>query len=49
MSSYDAATRREFLQFMTGSPKLPIGGGCLRIFAIGILLLTAASGQDSAG
>lgn len=26
MSGYDATTRRAFLQFITGSPKLPIGG-----------------------
>jgi E3 ubiquitin-protein ligase TRIP12 len=26
MSEYDAATRRDYLQFITGSPKLPIGG-----------------------
>ncbi|KAH7093864.1 hypothetical protein BKA62DRAFT_55845 [Auriculariales sp. MPI-PUGE-AT-0066] len=26
MSEYDAPTRRDFLQFITGSPKLPIGG-----------------------
>ncbi|KAK4687050.1 E3 ubiquitin-protein ligase TRIP12, partial [Tremellales sp. Uapishka_1] len=26
MSSYDKDTRREFLQFVTGAPKLPIGG-----------------------
>lgn len=26
MASYDNATRREYLQFITGSPKLPIGG-----------------------
>lgn len=26
MSEYDSSTRREFLQFITGSPKLPIGG-----------------------
>jgi hypothetical protein len=26
MASYDAPTRREYLQFITGSPKLPIGG-----------------------
>ena len=26
MSEYDAPTRRNFLQFVTGSPKLPIGG-----------------------
>ncbi|KAH8832939.1 hypothetical protein DL96DRAFT_1667384 [Flagelloscypha sp. PMI_526] len=26
MSEYDAPTRRDYLQFITGSPKLPIGG-----------------------
>lgn len=26
LSSFDSSERREFLQFMTGSPKLPIGG-----------------------
>ena len=26
MSEFDAAHRRDFLQFVTGSPKLPIGG-----------------------
>jgi E3 ubiquitin-protein ligase TRIP12 len=26
MSEFDASQRREFLQFTTGSPKLPIGG-----------------------
>ena len=26
MSEYDAAARRDYLQFITGSPKLPIGG-----------------------
>jgi E3 ubiquitin-protein ligase TRIP12 len=26
MGVYDATTRRAFLQFITGSPKLPIGG-----------------------
>jgi E3 ubiquitin-protein ligase TRIP12 len=26
MNSYDDPTRRAFLQFITGSPKLPIGG-----------------------
>ena len=30
MSEYDAPTRRSYLQFITGSPKLPIGGtSCL--------------------
>lgn len=26
MTTYDTAGRRDFLQFITGSPKLPIGG-----------------------
>ena len=26
MAGYDARSRRSFLQFVTGSPKLPIGG-----------------------
>jgi len=26
MAEYDSATRRSYLQFITGSPKLPIGG-----------------------
>lgn len=26
MSEFDAQQRRDFLQFTTGSPKLPIGG-----------------------
>ena len=26
MAEYDGPTRRAFLQFITGSPKLPIGG-----------------------
>jgi E3 ubiquitin-protein ligase TRIP12 len=26
LSEYDATTRRNYLQFVTGSPKLPIGG-----------------------
>jgi E3 ubiquitin-protein ligase TRIP12 len=26
MSEFDVTTRRDFLQFITGSPKLPIGG-----------------------
>lgn len=28
MSEFDETHRREFLQFITGSPKLPIGGAC---------------------
>lgn len=31
MSEYDAPTRRDYLQFITGSPKLPIGGKCMVI------------------
>lgn len=31
MSEFDAQQRREFLQFTTGSPKLPIGGMLLLI------------------
>lgn len=26
MSSYDAQERRKFVQFVTGSPRLPVGG-----------------------
>ena len=26
MSEFDVSTRRQYLQFLTGSPKLPIGG-----------------------
>jgi E3 ubiquitin-protein ligase TRIP12 len=26
MSEFDAPSRRDYLQFITGSPKLPIGG-----------------------
>ena len=29
MSDYDVLTRRDYLQFITGSPKLPIGGQCV--------------------
>lgn len=31
MSEFSAAERRDFLQFTTGSPKLPIGGQYLSI------------------
>lgn len=32
MSTFDAPTRRQYLQFLTGSPRLPIGGSssCVR-------------------
>lgn len=37
LSEFDKVARRDFLQFLTGSPKLPIGGSwnfiCLSIFA----------------
>jgi E3 ubiquitin-protein ligase TRIP12 len=32
MSELEAPQRRDFLQFVTGSPKLPIGGVYLRIY-----------------
>jgi E3 ubiquitin-protein ligase TRIP12 len=31
MSEFDAQERRDFLQFITGSPKLPIGGKLLHL------------------
>jgi len=34
MTTYDTAGRRDFLQFITGSPKLPIGGEYLYILTI---------------
>ena len=33
LSTYDPPMRRAFLQFITGSPKLPIGGMCLARYA----------------
>ena len=30
MSEYDVSARRNYLQFITGSPKLPIGGKSAR-------------------
>lgn len=32
MSELDAQKRRDFLQFVTGSPKLPIGGEYIHLF-----------------
>jgi len=32
MAEYDVATRRDYLQFITGSPKLPIGGKSALLF-----------------
>lgn len=35
MSTYDAPERREFLQFITGAPRLPTGGAsekCAEIY-----------------
>jgi len=34
MSNFDPSTRRACLQFITGSPKLPIGGECRPRFSI---------------
>lgn len=31
MAGFDAQQRREFLQFATGSPKLPIGGESMQL------------------
>ena len=31
VSEYDEQSRRRFLQFITGSPRLPIGGKCNRL------------------
>jgi E3 ubiquitin-protein ligase TRIP12 len=33
MAEYDAPSRRGYLQFITGSPKLPIGGGQSMLFS----------------
>lgn len=40
LSDYDASTRRAFLQFITGSPKLPIGGRTVRLVALTVMLTT---------
>lgn len=29
LSNFDSEQQRLFLQFVTGSPRLPVGGGCL--------------------
>ena len=34
MATYDTAGRRDFLQFITGSPRLPIGGEYLYTLTI---------------
>ena len=34
MSELSAPQRRDFLQFVTGSPKLPIGGQCTLLYAV---------------
>jgi E3 ubiquitin-protein ligase TRIP12 len=36
MSNYDKNGRRDFLQFITGSPKLPIGGWLYAFIKFGI-------------
>lgn len=37
MSEYNATSRRSYLQFITGSPKLPIGGTCLSQTPLSVL------------
>lgn len=37
MSELSAPQRRDFLQFVTGSPKLPIGGKCQRMPTSGLV------------
>lgn len=32
MSEYDAEEQRQFIQFVTGSPRLPVGGECFFFF-----------------
>jgi E3 ubiquitin-protein ligase TRIP12 len=44
MTSYDKNGRRDFLQFITGSPKLPIGGMRLFLNAGKASLLTISTG-----
>lgn len=40
MADYDAPTRRSYLQFITGSPKLPIGGTCTSSHPVRAVLFT---------
>ncbi len=40
MSELSAPQRRDFLQFVTGSPKLPIGGKCQRMTIQVLSILT---------
>lgn len=47
MSELSAAQRRDFLQFVTGSPKLPIGGKLIVFELYGDHLLTYATGFKS--
>jgi len=39
MTELSANTRRDFLQFVTGSPKLPIGGMCLLVLLPSVILI----------
>lgn len=41
LSEYDAPTRRDYLQFVTGSPKLPIGGKIKLIYLLSLLSFVA--------
>lgn len=47
MSELTIAQRRDFLQFTTGSPKLPIGGKHSDIFSPKDLILTTVAGFKS--
>lgn len=38
MSEYDAPARRAYLQFITGSPKLPIGGALCILLCVPLLI-----------
>lgn len=38
MSEFSATERRDFLQFITGSPKLPIGGQSIVLVEFELLL-----------
>jgi hypothetical protein len=46
MSEFSEEQRRDFLQFITGSPKLPIGGKSSFLYLIHILSLTLSRLQE---
>jgi hypothetical protein len=47
MSEFDAQERRDFLQFITGSPKLPIGGKPYHLLYIKARILNLSRLQGS--